>query len=66
MLTQYEAAKLQRDMRRELDGTTGALLKSVVGLLVVVMLALLGPTLDRPRVADAAQAGTQGSTQPRL
>jgi hypothetical protein len=46
MLTEYEAAKLQRDMRRELEGTTGAVLKSVIGLLVVVLLAVLGSTFD--------------------
>jgi hypothetical protein len=46
MLTQYEATKLQRDMRHELEGTTHAVLKSVIGLLVVVLLAVLGSTLD--------------------
>lgn len=42
MLTEYQAQKLQRDMRQELDATPGVLLKCAAGLLLVMVLALIG------------------------
>ena len=59
MLTEYEASKLQRDMRHELDGTTGAVVKSIIGLLVVVLLALLGSTLDLREDTGSPQASAR-------
>jgi hypothetical protein len=61
MLTEYEAQKLQRDMHEELDGATGALLKSAIGLLIILALALFGAPLDVPD--DAALAQPQPGTQ---
>ena len=63
MLTEYEATKLQRDMHEELDDATGALLKSVIGMLVVVLLALLGPSLDLGHEPAAGQPGAQASME---
>lgn len=61
MLTEYEATKLQRDMRHELDGTTSAVLKSVIGLLVVVLLAVLGSTVDFRQENDSPQASARAA-----
>ena len=61
MLTEYEASKLQRDMRHELEGTTGAVLKSVIGLLVVVFLALIGSTFDLREDAGSPQASARAA-----
>lgn len=42
MLTEYEAQKLQRDMRHDLDAAPGVVLKCAAGLLLVVVLSLIG------------------------
>lgn len=42
MLTEYEAQKLQRNMRQELDPTPGVVLKCAAGLLLVMAFALIG------------------------
>ena len=61
MLTEYEATKLHRDMRHELEGTTGAVLKSVIGLLVVVLLAVLGSKLNLREDAGSPQASARAA-----
>jgi hypothetical protein len=66
MLSEYEAARLQRDMRAELDGATGALLKSVVGLLVVVLLALFGAQPDLRNDTAFGEVGAQAAAERRL
>ena len=66
MVSEYEARKLQRDMHDELAGATGALLKSAVGLLVVVLLALLGSTLDLRREPASGQVDAKGAVERRL
>jgi len=66
MVSEYEARKLQRDMHDELTGTTGALLKSVIGLLVVILLALLGSTLDLRREPVPGQMDAKGAVERRL
>ena len=42
MLTEYEAQKLQRDLKHDLDAGLGVVLKCGSGLLLVVVLALIG------------------------
>jgi len=49
MVSEYEATKLRRDMQSELDGETRTIFKCVVGLLVVVLLALVSPTVGLER-----------------
>lgn len=65
MLTEYEAQKLARDYRQELNATSGAVLKCAVGLLVVVALALFRPGIDLQRDAagDTASAATRAAMQ---
>ena len=46
MLTEYEAQKLRRDMKPELDATSGVVLKCVAGLMVVFALAAIGSGFD--------------------
>jgi len=45
MVTEYEAAKLRREMHQELDGAYTTLLKCAVGIVVLVTLAIVSPTL---------------------
>jgi hypothetical protein len=45
MVTEYEAAKLRREMHKELDGSYTTLLKCAVGIVVLVTLAIVSPTL---------------------
>ena len=66
MLSEYEAAKLQRDMHDELEDATGALLKSVVGLAVIVVLALFGAPLDVRDDAALGEPGAQAAMERRL
>ena len=66
MLSEYEARKLQRDMHDELAGATGALLKSVVGLLVVVLLAIVSPALDPQSELASGQVDAKGAVERRL
>ena len=58
MLTEYEAQKLQLDMRQELDATPRVVLKCAAGVLFLVALALFGFETD-PRhdvASDVASA----------
>jgi len=66
MLSEYEARKLQRDMHDELDGPTGAVLKSAVGLLLVVLLAIFGPALDLQYEPASGQVDAKGAVERRL
>ena len=66
MVSEYEARKLQRDMHDELAGATGALLKSAVGLLVVVLLAIFGPALDPQAEPASGQVDAKGAVERRL
>ena len=45
MVTEYEAAKLRREMHEEMDGPYTTLLKCAVGIVVLVTLAIVSPTL---------------------
>ena len=42
MVTEYEARKLQHDLRSELDATPADVWKCAAGLLVIVMVTLVG------------------------
>ena len=61
MVSEYEASKLRRDMKEELEGST-ALLKCAVGLLVIVLLAVVSPTLGTHDNAAADGAATTAAT----
>ena len=58
MLSEYEAQKLQHDMKQELEASTGVVYKCAVGLLILLGLAWIGAdTGPRQDVApDAPQA----------
>jgi hypothetical protein len=61
MVTEYEAAKLRREMHKELDGAYTTLLKCAVGIIVLVTLAIVSPTLgvqhdDTPQTASTQAA----------
>ena len=61
MVTEYEATKLRREMHEELDGAYTTLLKCAVGIVVLVTLAIVSPTLgvehdSSPQTASAAAA----------
>lgn len=59
MLTQYEARKLQQDMKRELDATPAAVWKCAAGLMLFVALAVAGSFTDLGRDAGPVAAATQ-------
>ncbi|HEV7392754.1 MAG TPA: hypothetical protein VGO08_14000 [Burkholderiales bacterium] len=42
MISEYEARKLQRDLRRELNATPAAVCKCAAGLLVLVVVTWVG------------------------
>ena len=52
MLTEYEARKLQDDMKRELNGAPALVLSSVAGLLIVLAFGLIGSTTNLDRDSD--------------
>ena len=52
MLTEYEARKLQEDMKRELNGSPALVLSSFAGLLIVLALGHIGPTTSLDRDSD--------------
>jgi len=54
MLTEYEARKLQEDMKRELDGSPALVLTSFAGLLIVLAFSLMGSTANPDRESDRA------------
>jgi hypothetical protein len=49
MLTEYEARKLQHEMRHELEGPTDVVWKCALGIVVLALVAILGSiaTIDR-------------------
>ena len=50
MVTEYEAEKLRRDMQSELDDVSmTTVVKCTVGIVVLVVLALVSPTLGLER-----------------
>ncbi|HYC46880.1 MAG TPA: hypothetical protein VED01_15500 [Burkholderiales bacterium] len=59
MISEYEAAKLQCDMRHELDGTAAAVAKSAAGLAILTLVALFGAGT----VGDRAPSGIAASRQ---
>jgi hypothetical protein len=54
MISEYEAAKLRREMENELSEPSTTLIRCAIGLLVVVLLAVVSPSLG---TGDAASAG---------
>ena len=59
MLTKYDAQKVQRDMKQELDAAPGVVLKCAVGLLILVALAVIGSAFDlhpNDRASNVVQA----------
>lgn len=58
MLTEYEARKLQEDMKRELNSAPGVVAKCAAGLLIIVALALFGSRggVQRDFAGDTAAA----------
>jgi hypothetical protein len=60
MISEYEAAKLRRDMEKELHEPSTTLVRCAIGLLVVVLLAAVSPSLGTEEGANGA-AGTTAS-----
>ena len=61
MVSEYEAAQLRREMHKELDGAHNIILKCAVGIVVLVTLAIVSPTLGvqqdgTPQTASASAA----------
>lgn len=60
MMTEYEARKLQHDMRRELGATPAAVWKCAAALLILVAVATVGSVTDLGRgVGGTVAAATQ-------
>jgi hypothetical protein len=49
MIREAEAVRLRREMAKELEGTWSIFLKCVVGIIVVVTLAIISPTVGLER-----------------
>jgi hypothetical protein len=49
MIRESEAARLRQQMAKELEGTWSIFLKCVVGIIVVVTLAIISPTVGLER-----------------
>ncbi len=64
MLTQYEASKVQADMRRELEGRPSVLWTCVAGLLIVMAVTLIGIVEDTPQGRVAALGAVAHAGQP--
>ncbi|HEV7802000.1 MAG TPA: hypothetical protein VGP15_13065 [Burkholderiales bacterium] len=62
MLTEYEARKLQADMRRELEGSPAALWKCAAGLVVVIVMVIVGAvdTTGGPMAGTASAVASVG------
>jgi pyruvate/oxaloacetate carboxyltransferase len=56
MVSEYEAAKLQRDMRHELEGSIAAPAMCAAGLAIVALIAALGAGAERDNTIDVAAA----------
>jgi hypothetical protein len=67
MLTEYEARKLQHEMRHELEGPTDVVWKCALGLVVLALVAILGSiaTID-PSSDDLAKQQTGKTAERRL
>jgi hypothetical protein len=61
MVTEYEAAKLRREMHKELDGAYTTLLKCAVGIVVLVTLAIVSPTLGGEQDATPQTASVSAA-----
>lgn len=46
MISEYEAQKLKHNLKHELEGRSGAVWKSALGLAAVLVLTLVGTELD--------------------
>ena len=62
MLTEYEAQKLQEDMKRELNGSPTLVVGSFAGLLIVLAFGLMGSTANLDRDSDG---GSQDAAERR-
>jgi hypothetical protein len=54
MISEYEAAKLRREMENELREPSTTLVRCAIGLLVVVLLAVISPSLGTEDGAQGA------------
>lgn len=63
MLTEYQARKLQVEMRRELQAGPAALWKCAAGLVVIALLAVIGAQdgTGRDTVATSAAVASVGA-----
>jgi hypothetical protein len=55
MIRESEAARLRQQMAKELEGTWSVFFKCVIGIVIVVTLAIISPTVGLER-------GTQAET----
>lgn len=62
MLTEYEAQKLQHEMRKELNAAPGVVFRCAAGLLIVVGLAMIGARTEI--VNDSTTTASNAATQP--
>ena len=58
MIREHEAAKLRREMHRELDGAYSIFLKCVVGIVVLFTLVIISPSLGLQRDGQSVSAKT--------
>lgn len=63
MLTEYEARKLQHDMKQELNAAPGVVLKCVVMLLLIIGLAWIGASSEDPAGRDSPSPATPAMAQ---
>jgi hypothetical protein len=52
MIRESEAARLRQQMAKELEGTWSVFFRCVVGIVVVVTLAIISPTVGLERGAE--------------
>jgi hypothetical protein len=61
MISEYEAAKLRREMENESREPSITLVRCAVGLLVVVLLAVVSPSLGTEEEASGAAGATSAA-----
>lgn len=61
MISEYEAAKLRREMEKELSEPSTTLVRCAIGLLVVFLLAVVSPSLGTEDGANGAAGATSAA-----
>jgi hypothetical protein len=61
MISEYEAAKLRREMEKEMHEPSTTLVRCAIGLLVVVLLAVVSPSLGTQDDTSGGAATTSAA-----